>query len=125
MNLVNGRASHQENPVEMENPAQQLLQQPGFRWTEGMRDQRGRRIVDLDLVQGDSPPDLEDMPTAGALLGLLDEMKLLTDVVRQGDDWIVAVEQDGEVQGYAASSLGEAAAWALLAVLEGWTPDED
>lgn len=110
--------------MEIENPAEQLLQQPGFRWCEGMRDQRGRRVVDMDLIHGDSPPDLEDMPTAGALLGLLDEMNRLTDVVRQGEDWIVAVEQDGDVQGYAASTLGEAAAWALLAVFEGWSPED-
>lgn len=112
--------------MEIENPAEQLLQQPGFRWCEGMRDQRGRRVVDLDMIQGDSPPDLDDMPTAGALLGLLDELGRLTDVVKQGEDWIVAVEQeDGEVQGYAAATLGEAAAWALLAVFDAWSPDQD
>lgn len=110
--------------MDIENPAEQLLHQSGFRWCEGMRDQRGRRIVDLDLADNESPPDLTDLPTAGALLGLLDELKKLTDVVREGEDWIVAVEQHGEVQGYAAGTLGEAAAWALLAVLEDWTPQD-
>ena len=111
--------------MDIENPAEQLLVHPLFRRCEGMKDQRGTRIVDVDLVEGGSPPDLGDMPTAGALLALLDEHHKLTDVVREGEDWIVAVEIHGEVQGYASSTLGEAAAWALLAILDADDEQED
>lgn len=104
--------------MDIENPAEQLILHPHFRWCEGMRDQHGRRVVDVDAVDGASTPDLTDMPTAGALLQLLDEQGRLTDVVREGDDWIVAVEIHGDVQGYASHALGEAAAWAMLALLD-------
>lgn len=102
--------------MELGDPAEQLIDNPYFRWCEGMRDARGRRIVDVELYDGESLPDLTDYPTAGALLGLLAEAGKLTDVVRQDGIWIVAVEVGEDVQGYAADLLGEAAAWALLAI---------
>lgn len=104
--------------MDIEDPAEQIIRHPWFRWCEGMRDQRGRRIVDLELFDGEGLPDLADMPTAGALLGLMAERDRLTDVVREGDDWIVAVKLGEDLQGYAAGTLGEAAAWAMLALLE-------
>lgn len=101
-----------------EDPAERLAEHPRFRWSEGMRDRQGRRVVDLDLWDG-GVPDLDDFPTAGALLGLLDETGILTDVVRESDHWIVAVELPGTgLQGWAADTLGEAAAWALLATYD-------
>jgi hypothetical protein len=80
-----------------------------------MLDGRGRRIVDLDLHDGGSEPDLSDYATAGAILGLLNETVALTDVVLEQGEWIVAVDLSGLLQGYIASTLGDAAAWALLA----------
>ncbi|MEQ1564771.1 MAG: hypothetical protein ABMA64_03950 [Myxococcota bacterium] len=93
----------------------QLLVHPRFRWREGMRDERGVRLVELDLWDGTDPPDLADPATAGVLLQVLAETGLLTDVVRDAGEWIVAVElpEDG-VQGYASDILGEAACYALL-----------
>lgn len=101
--------------MEPGNPAEQVLESSLFRWCEGMRDARARRIVDVELYDKQSTPDLSDFPTAGAMLGLLAEAGLLTDVVLQDGVWIVAVLVGEDVQGYAAESLGEAAAWALLA----------
>jgi len=98
-----------------EDPAVQLIRDARWRWCEGMRDLRGRRLVDLDLHDGRSEPDLSDYATAGALLGLIAQTGSLTDVVRQGGEWIVAVDLSGRLQGYIAPTLGEAAAWALLA----------
>lgn len=99
----------------MDDPAEQLRKHRHFAWREGMRDQRGLRVVELDLWDGLAPPDLTDLPTAGALLGVLDETGRLTDVVKQGAEWIVAVElPDDGLQGWAADTLGEAAAYALL-----------
>ncbi len=98
------------------DPALTLVATPAWRWCEGMLDMRGRRVVDLTLYDGGSVPDLRDFATAGALLGLLDSMGALTDVVRDGNDWIVAVDLGGKIQGYASDVLGEAAAWAMLAV---------
>lgn len=88
-----------------------------FVWSEGMRDQYGRRIVDPSLVTPDLIPDLDDMATAGRLLEQLDGMGVLTDIVRSEGEWIVAVELPSELKGFAADRLGEAAAWALL---EAW-----
>lgn len=104
------------------DPAVRLVADLRWKWREGMRDRLGRRIVDLDLHDGRSEPDLADLPTGGALLGVLDEARALTDVVRTPDEWIVAVDLNGKIQGYAADHLGEAAAWALLAVWEGKPP---
>jgi hypothetical protein len=88
-----------------------------------MRDRRGVRIVDLDLWDGTSPPDLSDDATGGVLLGVLAEMGLLSDVVRQDGAWIVAVDlpRDG-LQGWMGDSLGEAAGYALLAAWDVVTP---
>jgi hypothetical protein len=83
-----------------------------------MRDRRGLRVVELDLWGGAEALDLRDAATAGILLQLLAETGLLTDVVRDSGEWIVAVElpEDG-VQGWASDQLGEAACYALL---EAW-----
>lgn len=108
-----------------EDLGERLRAHPRFRWREGMRDRRGLRVVELDLWDGDAPPDLADLPTAGALLGLLDELGALTDVVREGGEWIVAVETPEEgLQGWASDELGEAAAYALFAAWEA-LPDPD
>ena len=101
------------------DPATELLAHPRFRWREGMRDRRGVRVIDLELLEGMQPPDLDDWPTAGALLGMLEETGRFTDVVRQEAEFVVAVDlpPDG-VQGWAGESLGEAAALALLGLWE-------
>lgn len=98
--------------------AAQLLSHPRFAWREGMRDVRGVRVAELDLWRGTDPPDLSDPATGGILLYMLADTGLLTDVVRDEGEWIVAVELPEEgVQGWAADHLGEAAAYALL---EAW-----
>lgn len=104
---------------------ERLRTHPRFRWREGMRDRRGLRVVELDLWDGPVAPDLEDFPTAGALIGLLDETGLLTDVVREGGEWIVAVElpEDG-LQGWASDVFGEAVAHALFAAWDA-VPDRN
>lgn len=96
--------------------AQQLIAHPRWSWREGMRASDGVRVVDLELwTAGDVLPDLGDFPTAGAMLGMLAEIGMLSDVVVQDEDWIVAVElPDSGLQGFAAESLGEAAGWALI-----------
>jgi hypothetical protein len=102
------------------DPADELFAHPRFAWREGMRDRRGVRVVELDLVDDDmQAPDLRDWATAGLLLQLLDETGRLTDVVRQDGEFVVAVDlpEDG-VTGWAAESLGEAAAHALLGLWE-------
>jgi hypothetical protein len=86
-------------------------------WAEGMRDHLGRRIVDLALVTPDLRPDLSDAATGGCLLAALDDLGVLTDVVRSEGEWIVAVELPSDLKGFAADHLAEAAAWALL---EAW-----
>mgnify|MGYP007046961981 CR=1 FL=1 len=98
-----------------EDPAQQLVRDSRWVWCEGMKDLRGRRLVDLDLHDGSSEPDLADYATAGAIIGLLEATGSVTDIVREGGEWIVAVDLSGHLQGYIAPTLGEAAAWALLA----------
>jgi len=99
-----------------------LVTHARFAWREGMRDHLGRRIVDPSLVPpvtGDDPtrPDLSDMATAGLLLEAIDQLGVLTDVVRAEGEWIVAVDLPSELKGFAADVLGEAAAYALL---EAW-----
>jgi len=99
-----------------------LVHHARFAWREGMRDHLGRRIVDPSLVppaHGPDPlrPDLDDLATGGLLLGELDALGVLTDVVRSEGEWIVAVELPSELKGFAGDGLGEAAAWALL---EAW-----
>jgi len=100
--------------------AEQLISNPRWAWQEGMRDRAGVRVVDLDLWDGTGAlPDLDDFATAGVLLGALAAGDWLSDVVRQGDDWIVAVDVGSEgLKGWAAESLGRAAAYAMLAVWE-------
>jgi len=97
--------------------AQDLTAHARWVWAEGMRDQHGRRVVDVGLVTGALWPDLTDMATAGRLLEALDALGVLTDVVRSEGEWIVAVELPSELKGFAGDYLGEAAAWALL---EAW-----
>ncbi len=106
-----------------DEPAEQLFEHERFKWAEGMRDKKGVRIVDLDLWDPTSPPDLRDLGTAGLLIGQLDETGFLSDIVKQDGEWIVAVDFDGELRGFAADTLGEAAAWALLAVWDATDPD--
>jgi hypothetical protein len=106
-----------------DEPAEQLFSHERFEWREGMRDTRGRRIVDLELWKPKTPPDLSDAGTAGVLIGQLDETGLLSDIVKQEGEWIVAVELEGDLRGFAADTLGEAAAWALLAVWDATDPD--
>lgn len=106
-----------------DEPAGQLFAHERFQWAEGMRDKRGVRIVDLDLWDPKAPPDLRDAATAGILIGQLDETGLLSDIVKQDGEWIVAVELEGDLRGFAADKLGEAAAWALLAVWDASDPD--
>lgn len=99
-----------------DDPAAAIHRHPRFAWREGMKDQRGLRVVDLDLWDGASPPDLLDPATAGVILHMADDTRALTDVVRQGSEWIVAVDLPDEgLSGWAADTLGEAAAYALLA----------
>lgn len=103
----------------MSDPGEELWQHPRWSWREGMRDRAGVRVFDLELFDATTAPDLTDAATAGILLGLLDELGRLTDVVKQGAEWIVAVDlpEDG-VQGWAADTMGEAAAYALLGLWE-------
>jgi hypothetical protein len=109
--------------VTHEEPADQLYSHERFKWAEGMRDVRGIRIVDLELWDPSGPPDLRDSGTAGILIGQLDETGLLSDIVKQDGEWIVAVELGGDLRGFASDTLGEAAAWALLAVWDAQEPD--
>ena len=96
--------------------AEQLVEHPNWSWREGMRDQAGVRIVDLELWNADGAlPDLEDWATAGAMLGVLAETGLLTDMVLQEGEWIVAVEMPDGLQGWAADTFGAAVGYALLA----------
>jgi hypothetical protein len=101
------------------DPAAELAAHPRFVWREGMRDRRGVRVVDLELLDGMTEPDLSDAATAGVLLQILDETGRFTDVVRQDGEFVVAVDlpEDG-VTGWAADTLGEAAAQALLGLWE-------
>lgn len=100
-----------------EDPAALLFGHPNFAWRDGMRDRRGVRCVDTDLWRAEAPPDLHDAATAGILVAMLAETGRLTDIVVIDGEWAVAVEMDGPY-GLAGSSLGEAAAWALLQVWE-------
>ena len=102
------------------DPATLLIDHARFAWLEGMCSRDGRRVVETG--KGHDSIDLSDMPTAGALLGVIDGMGRLTDVVRQDGEWIVAIRCGDELQGYAADNLGEAAAWALL---ELWGAEDD
>lgn len=99
-----------------DDPGDQLFAHPRFEWAEGMRDRRGVRIVDLALWEPHVAPDLSDPGTAGVLLGQLDAAGQLSDIVKQDGEWIVAISIGEALQGYAADTLGEAAAWALLAL---------
>jgi hypothetical protein len=100
--------------------AQMLAAHPRFAWRDGMRDQKGVRVVDTDLWAPSAPPDLADAATAGVLVQMLAETGRLTDIVVVGDEWAVAVDLDGPY-GLAGSTMGEAAAWALLQV---WDDEE-
>jgi hypothetical protein len=95
-----------------------LAEQPGWQWLPGMLTHAGLRVTEGADVPADALPDLADWPTVGALLGMIAAFGALTDVVHGPDGWIVAVEIEGDITGYAADVPGEAAAWALLAVWE-------
>ena len=101
--------------------ARRLANHPNWDWRQGMLDQRGGRLVggswEHPTVEASgAPPNLNDGATAGILLQILDETGLLTDVVKHRGDWVVAIDRGDGPIGYAGDSLGEAAAWALLAV---------
>lgn len=98
-----------------DDPADLLVQHPRFAWRDGMRDRNGVRCVDTDLWSTDAAPDLDDPATAGVLVAMLVETGRLTDIFLANGEWAVAVDLDGPY-GLAGSSLGEAAAWALLQV---------
>lgn len=101
--------------------AAQLVSDPRWAWHEGMRDRSGGRVVDLDLWVGTGLlPDLDDLATAGVILGVLVSGGWLTDVAREDGEWIVAVEVPGlGLRGWAADTLGRAAAFAMLSVWDG------
>lgn len=87
-----------------------------------MLDRYGARLVldnwkhpAIDAPGHDKGINLADPATAGVLLALLDEEGAVTDVVRDESGWIVAIHAGDDVEGYVAETLGEAAAWALLA----------
>ena len=113
--------------MDSHDPAERLARHPRFQWRDGMLDRLGARLV-LDgwrHCSTEDPdeagvPNLADPGTAGALLAVLDSEGLLTDVVREESGWIVAIRTEDGLAGYIADSLGEAAAWALLA---GWGED--
>ncbi len=104
------------------DPAVRLARHPRFGWRDGMLDRLGARLVldaykhpSVDLPTRHQLPNLADPATGGVLLSILDDEGLLTDVVRDMGGWIVAIRTPDGVQGYLADTLGEAAAWALLA----------
>jgi len=74
----------------------------------------------IEMPTEKGQPNLKDPATGGVLLSVLDDEGLLTDVVRDMGGWIVAIRTPDGVEGYFADTLGEAAAWALLA---GWGED--
>ncbi|MCB9678740.1 MAG: hypothetical protein H6737_26795 [Alphaproteobacteria bacterium] len=109
------------------DPARWLARHPRFRWKDGMLDRLGARLVldawkhpSIEAPTGENGPNLSDPATGGVLLSILDEEGLLTDVVRDQGGWIVAIRTPEGIEGYFADTLGEAAAWALLA---GWGED--
>jgi hypothetical protein len=105
------------------DPSLWLSSHPNFRWRDGMLDRYGARLVldtwkhpAVDAPGHDKGLNLADPATAGVLLALLDEEGAITDVVRDEEGWIVAILAEGDrIEGYVAETLGEAAAWALLA----------
>ncbi|MCA9569106.1 MAG: hypothetical protein KC656_14760 [Myxococcales bacterium] len=109
--------------MDRRDPSTWLTSHPNFKWRDGMLDRYGARLVldqwkhpAVEVPGHQSGINLADAGTAGVLLTLLDEEGALTDVVREADGWIVAIH-DGEddIQGFVGDTLGEAAAWALLA----------
>lgn len=99
-----------------------LVRNPRFRWRDGMLDRHGARMVlEAWTHPAVTAPDasvglnLDDPGTGGVLLSLLDEEGALSDVVRVGDGWIVAIRVGEEIEGFHGESLGVAAAFALLA----------
>lgn len=100
----------------MHEAAKHLAASERWTWRDGMSGPGGGRYVNGAWI-GDPAevPDLSDAATVGVLLVMLDETSALRDLVRDSDDWIAAVEIDGDLRGYAADTVGEALAWALLA----------
>jgi hypothetical protein len=94
-----------------------LVDHPNWAWAPGMRMRTADERV-LGWFDGALPepawPDLGDFATGGALLGVLDALGILVDVAREGEEWIVAVETEEGLKGWAADTLAEAAGWALL-----------
>lgn len=113
--------------MDLTDPAERLVLHPRFEWRDGMLDRLGARLVldswkhcTTETPDGKGVLNLADPATAGVLLAVLDSEGLLTDVVREEAGWIVAIRTEDGLEGYIADSLGEAAAWALLA---GWGED--
>lgn len=109
--------------MDRRDPSTWLTTHPNFSWRDGMLDRFGGRLVldgwkhpSIEAPEAKRGLNLADPATGGVLLALLDEEGALTDVVRTEEGWVVAIHDgQGELQGYVAESLGEAAAWALLA----------
>jgi len=103
-----------------------LVPHSNWRWAEGMRMRSPDEVDHGYYAGGDVPegvwPDLDDVATGGALLGVIDALGVLVDVAKEGKEWIVAVEMDDGLRGWVGSTLGEAAGWALL---QYWGPDGD
>lgn len=109
--------------------ARQMLDTGRFEWRAGMRimGADGRpvgRHEGGEPPSADHLPDLEDMATAGALLGLVDDLGVLADVAKEEGEWIVAIETDEGLKGWIGGTLGEATGWAFLAALEGLADGE-
>jgi len=105
------------------DPASRLVCHPEWGWRDGMLDQLGGRLMSNNWTHPTTEPpavsvrpNLRDPATAGVLLAILDEYGLLTDVVKFEGQWVVAIDRGTGPIGYAADTMGEAAAWALLAV---------
>jgi hypothetical protein len=94
--------------------AADLVGHQRFTWMDGMLDASGHRE---GARKKGTLPVLSDFGTAGCLLALIDALGVLTDVVRDDEGWIVAVDLPNGLKGFASDHLGEAGAWALL---EAW-----
>lgn len=88
-----------------------------------MLDRHGARLVldswihpAVEAPAASVPINLADPSTGGVLLACLDDEGALSEVIRVEDGWVVAIRVGDDVAGFQGDSLGEAAAWALLAL---------
>lgn len=99
--------------------AGQLVEHPRWTLVEGMLlcTHDGTPLGRWPLGQGPAGalPVLDDFPTGGALLGVLDDLGVLVDVARESEGFIVAVETGEGLRGWIDDTLAAAAGWALLA----------